>query len=159
MRVPVDDPPLAVLHAATPAVIAVMSTKRVKTPMYTRQEYSGSFVGSLSVFPRRLFYPERPVDVGRFHEEIVGPGAFVVLSGTGTHPAGVGDDADGAAADGAAERELERAGAGRRLIGCLPDNAEPAGFAGHVAHRPSAAPRPRSDDLCDGDDWLRLGRL
>src|SRR5687768_3747183 len=195
MRVPVDDPPPAVLQAPTANASAAISTKRVKTTMYTRQEYSSeaspSMCGCASLgqyflgpppagrppvavgalwsrltgrrcgFPilaRRFFDPKRPVDAGRFHEEIVGPGTFVVLRHPGARPSGVGDDADGAAADGAAECQLESAGAGRRFVGGFPMDADAAGFAGHVADGPRAAAGPRPDGARDGDDRLRLGR-
>ena len=54
----------------------------------------------------------------------------------------------GPAADGAAQRQLERAGAGRRFIRGFPDDPETAGFAGNVADGGRAAPLPRSDRAC-----------
>ncbi len=85
--------------------------------------------------------PELPVDVGRFHEEIVGPGAFVVFRGTGAHALVIGDDAEGPAADGAAQRQLECAGAGRRFVRGLPDDAKAAGFDWEYRRRwPCRAP-------------------
>src|SRR5688572_11631149 len=195
MRVPVDDPPPAVLQAPTANAIAAISTKRVKTAMYTRQEYpseaSPSMCGSASLgqyflapppagLPpaaaralwfwwtgRRCGFPvfsggfldaKRPVDAGRFHEEIVGPRTFVVLRHPGARPSRIGDDADGAAADGAAECQLEGAGAGRRFVDGFPMDADAAGFAGHVADGARAAAGPRPDGARDGDDGLRRGR-
>src|SRR5687768_16567720 len=133
IRVPVEEPPLAVLHAPTPTAIADISTKRAKTGMYTRQEYPDSALARGGrtrrgcKLPGRFLDAERPVDIGRFHEEIVGARAFIVLGRPTAHPFRVGDDADCAAADGAAQRQLERAGAGRRFVGCLPVDAEAPG--------------------------------
>ena len=102
---------------------------------------------------------ERPVDIGRFHEEIVGARAFVVLGRPTAHPFVVGNDADGAAADGAAQSELEGAGAGGGFVRSLPVNAEPPGLARHVAHGGGATALPRPYGTDDRDDRTRLRGL
>ena len=102
---------------------------------------SGSFLDS-----------ERPVDAGGFHEKIVGSGAFVGLDGTGAYAAVVSDDGNGSAADAAAQRQLEMAGAGRHFIGCLPGDSKPPGIRVDVTDRHRAMPRPRADLSRDADE-------
>jgi putative ABC transport system ATP-binding protein len=82
--------------------------------------------------------------------------ALAKLGRPTARPCGVGDDADGPAADGAAQRQLEGAGAGRGLVRRLPINPEAAGLARHVADGGSATALPGPDGAGDRDDRSRL---